>query len=89
MRVVPVSDAPVRFVETIVWVSLRSGSVNVSAPDSVSVPAVLIRLTPEVSDVMGRSPPGVPLPPEKLMVCSPVVMTGASLVPVIVIVNGT
>ena len=92
LSAVPESDAPVRSpvrpVETIVWVSVRSGSVNDSVPFSLYVSAVeWTTLTPGDSDVGARSPPTVPLPPANLMVCAPVVMTGTSLVPVIVMVN--
>jgi hypothetical protein len=71
-----------------VWVSVRSGSVNDSVPFSLYDSVVgWLTLTPDVSDVGPRSPPVVPLPPAKLMVCAAVVMTGTSLVPVIVMVN--
>ena len=68
----PESAALVSLVET-VWVSVRSTSVNASVP--------------EVGTFVVRLPPGMLLPPENEMCCGPVVMTGTSLVPVIVIVN--
>ena len=69
----PGSTALVSLAET-VWVSVRSVSTN----DSV----------PEVAPVAGRSPPGVLVPPSNSTVCGPVVKSGTSLVPlVIVIVN--
>ena len=70
--VAPDSDIAVSLVET-VWVSVRSTSVKSSVP--------------WVGTLVVRSPPGMLMPPENAMVCGPVVMTGASLVPIIVIVN--
>ncbi len=57
-----------------VWVSVRSGSSN--------------EMVPEVGTWVVRSPPGTLVPPLNAMVCGTLeVMTGTSLVPVIVIVK--
>src|SRR6266436_1245656 len=70
----PASTALVNLVET-VWVSVRSASRNDRSP--------------EVGSLVVMGPPGVLVPPENAMLCAEVVMTGTSLVPVIVIVIGT
>ncbi len=54
-----------------VWVSVRSTSVN----DSV----------PEVGTFAFRSPPGTLVPPENSMVAGTVTMTGASLLPRVIV----
>ena len=43
---------------------------------------------PVVGTFAVRGPPGTLVPPENAIACGPVVMTGTSLVPVIVMVNG-
>jgi hypothetical protein len=57
-----------------VWVSVRSGSSNA--------------IVPEVGTWAVKSPPGTLVPPVNAIVCGTLeVMTGTSLVPVIVMVN--
>src|SRR6267154_265547 len=69
----PGSTALTSLVDT-VWVSVRSASVKVRIPEVGS-------------SVDVSTPPGVDLPAANSINCGPVVITGRSLVPVIVIVN--
>src|SRR3954451_10499494 len=69
----PGSAALTSLVDTL-WVSVRSVSVKVKVPEVGS--------SGDVS-----TPPGVDLPAANSINCGPVVITGRSLVPVIVIVN--
>ena len=68
----PESTALASLVET-VWVSERSTSVNANVP--------------EVGPVGIRSPPAVLVPAENATFCGPVVMSGMSLAPRVIVIE--